>query len=204
MKCFTRLHRHHAPPVSIVPVLACVLPNWAQEQRGWGGAFSPSSCGATNELCDLDVGQPFPSWVSFFCERDWQQCLPGDLVCGFIESGCSRGREMPDNVAVLSQGRRWAGARLGAGSWELQREAPGGSSGREGINKGICAQQEGPAGKAAALAAEDPCGSGSPADDPGPGRPAWCDPLLLSFWTSLGLLCVQCPTATLKPSLQAA
>lgn len=71
--------------------------------------------------------------------------------------------------------------RCSAGGWELQREAPGGSSGREGINKGICAQREGPAGKAAALAAKDPCGSGSLADHPRPDRPPWCDPLLLSF-----------------------
>lgn len=40
--------------------------------------------------------------------------------------------------------------------WGLQRETPRGSSGREGINKGICTLLKGPAGKAAALAAEGP------------------------------------------------
>ena len=71
--------------------------------------------------------------------------------------------------------------RCSAGGWELKREAPGSSSGRGGINKGICVQLKGPARKAAALAAKDPCGSGSLADDPRPDRPAWCDPLLLFF-----------------------
>lgn len=136
-------------------------------------AVAPPTSSAIWTLASLFL-PGFPSFVS----RINSSVYLGILCVGLLRGGAPRDGKCRTMWLCCP---RTSLVRCSAGGWELQREAPGGSSGREGVNKGICAQREGPAGKAAALAAKDPCGSGSLADDPRPDRPAWRDPLLLSF-----------------------
>lgn len=144
-------------------------------------AVAPPTSSAIWTLASLFL-PGFPSFVS----RINSSVYLGILCVGLLRGGAPRDGKCRTMWLCCP---RTSLVRCSAGGWELQREAPGGSSGREGVNKGICAQREGQLGKQQPWQQRTPAGLGAWQPTPGQTVQLGVTPCCFPFeppWASSG------------------